>query len=153
MVSEPPKPPKISLIKTDFKSDKTTQVEEVRFAAGRLSIEVASERWTACVSFDALYGFRLLDELDLSEFWSQCTLADGWLFEVVSGGWKELELKRPHFISGHQEGVHEYLVIGLNECVSVLTKEAPRIVAVQPSNPSIERTCPGKPGHAAHVER
>jgi hypothetical protein len=23
----------------------------------------------------------------------------------------------------------------------------------QVANPSIERTCPGKPGHAAHVER
>lgn len=23
----------------------------------------------------------------------------------------------------------------------------------QAPNPSIERTCPGKPGHAAHVER
>jgi hypothetical protein len=26
-------------------------------------------------------------------------------------------------------------------------------IQVSTDNPSIERTCPGKPGHAAHVER
>jgi hypothetical protein len=135
-----PEAPEVSVIETDFKSDRSTRVDEVKLTTDGLSITVSSEQWEAQVSFGSLYGFRVLDELDLTEFWSQYPLANGWLFEVISGGWKVLELSRPSFISGRQSWVREYLIIGLDECVSVLSKEAPAIVAAQPSNISFQGT-------------
>lgn len=56
----------------------------------------------------SLWGFRMLDELDLTEFWSKCSLKTGWLFEVTAGGWKDL------------------LVVG-NDCVSVLSTDEPQL--------------------------
>ena len=119
--------PAVSVIETEFKSDRSTQVEEVSLTHEGLSVRVTSDQWDARVSFDSFYGFRVLDELDLTEFWSQCSLLEGWFYEVRSGGRKDLELSRPSFISGRQEWVKEYLIIGLNECVSVLSKERPTI--------------------------
>lgn len=124
------KPPSVVAVHTGFRSDRTTQLESVSFSAEGLSILVGSEHWKAKIIFEQSYGFRVLDELDLTEFWTQCSLVDGWFFEVMDGGWKTLELSRPHFLSGRNEWVREYLVIGLNECVSVLTKESPLIYAV-----------------------
>eukprot|EP01031_Cornospumella_fuschlensis_P031367 gene31367-37908_t len=95
------------------------------------------------ISFPQSYGFRVLDELDLTEFWSQCSLVQGWLFEVVSGGWKDLEMTRKHFYSGRSDWVREYLVVGLNECVSVLSKEEPVFEVQVPSNPSSKRALGG----------
>lgn len=140
MVSDPPK---VTVVKTPFLSDKTTQVESVSFTFEGLSVSVFSAQWDAKVVFEQTYGFRVLDELDLTEFWSHCSLADGWLFEVISGGWRSLELTRPFFLSGRQDWVREYLIIGLNECVSVLTKEKPVVADNTPSNHSLQPTAVG----------
>lgn len=136
-------PPAVTVVQTAFEPDRTTRVESVTLDSNGLSISVSSQRWDARVRFEQTYGFRVLDELDLTEFWSRCTLDDGWLFEVTSGGWKELELTRPYFYSGRQDWVREYLVVGLNECVSVLTKEVPSVLATAPSDPSLQPTAFG----------
>jgi hypothetical protein len=127
-------PPHIAAVPTPFVSDETTELSSVNFSSEGLVISVSSVHWEAKVTFTQTYGFRVLDELDLTEFWSQCSLRDGWLFEVKANGWKALELSRPTFFSGRQGWVREYLVVGRNECVSVLTKEEPMIVATAPSN-------------------
>jgi len=136
--------PRVAVVQTPFPSDNTTQVESVFFDSNGLSISVSSQHWDAKVVFKQTYGFRVLDELDLAEFWPLCTLADGWFFEVTSGGWKDLELARPYFVSGRQEWVREYLVIGINECVSVLTKEEPSVFANAPFNHSLQPTAAGR---------
>lgn len=119
--------PSIKAIETGLQSDRTTQIADVHMSAQELCVQVSSQAWDVNLKFEAFYGFRVLDELDLTEFWTQCTLMDGWLFEVRSGGWKDLELQRPAFLSGQNEWVKEYLIVGLNECVSVLAKELPSI--------------------------
>lgn len=129
--------PRVTVVQTPFLPDKTAQVESVSFSSEGLSVSVSAAQWEAKVVFAQTYGFRVLDELDLTEFWSQCSLADGWFFEVTGNGWKTLELTRPTFLSGRQDWVREYLVVGFNECVSVLTKEEPIVVAVPLSNPSL----------------
>lgn len=129
-------PPRVVSIATPVVAEKTTQVESVSFGSGGLTIAMSSEHWEAMISFPQSYGFRVLDELDLTEFWSQCSLVQGWLFEVVSGGWKDLEMTRKHFYSGRSDCVREYLVVGLNECVSVLSKEEPVFEVQVPSYPS-----------------
>jgi hypothetical protein len=120
-----PVPPKVVLVPTPVTAEQTTQVESVSFGSGGLIVAMSSEHWVAKVSFSQNYGFRVLDELDLTEFWSQCSLAEGWLFEVISGGWKDLEKQREHFYSGRHVWVREYLVVGFNDCVSILSKEEP----------------------------
>ncbi|NHL00374.1 hypothetical protein [Rubrivivax benzoatilyticus] len=135
--------PNVAVVSTPFASDETTEVSSVRFSRDGLVISVSSTQWDAKVTFSQMYGFRVLDELDLTEFWSQCSLRDGWLFEVTTNGWKTLELSRPAFYSGRQGWVREYLVVGRDECVSVLTKEAPLVVAETPSNLSLQPTAFG----------
>jgi hypothetical protein len=117
--------PNVSVIHTRFPPDKHADVTSVTYSSNGLYVAVSSAKWEARVNFVQTYGFRVLDELDISEFWSQCSLVDGWFFEVFSNGWKSLELSRPRFQSGRLEWVHEYLIVGRNECVSVLTKEEP----------------------------
>jgi hypothetical protein len=112
-------------VATPVDSDTTTEVVSVHLEEGVLTIEMASEHWDVTVVFPQSYGFRVLDELDLTDFFPQCSLAHGWLFEVLNGGWKDLELSRERFLSGRNAWVREYLLVGRDECVSVLTKEDP----------------------------
>ncbi len=91
------------------------------------------------VSFDSSIGFRVLDEGNLLEFWEKFNLNSGWLYRIISGGWFDLESKRNGFVSQHHSDVQEYLIIGVNECVSVLAGEAPTVVlpsSNKASNPS-----------------
>lgn len=79
------------------------------------------------VLFSMPTGFRVLDEGDLVEFWRDYHTGNGWLYEVSSGGWHELESRRDGFITQHTDGVKEYLVVGTNDCVSVLAHERPKV--------------------------
>src|SRR5687768_14309645 len=51
------------------------------------------------VVFRAVIGFRALDERDLGEFWPEYSEPNGWLWEVRSGGWVDVEKTRPVFNS------------------------------------------------------
>lgn len=132
--------PTVSIVETGFVSDRTTIVEEVKLSENGLEITVDSNKWTVKVHFDAVYGFRVLDEGDLGEFWSECNLLQGWCFKVLRGGWSELEKTREHFVSGKLYDPLEFLIIGLNECVSVLASDSPTISVIQPSNKQIHPT-------------
>ncbi len=72
------------------------------------------------VVFSNPIGFRVLDEGDLLEFWENYHTGNGWLYKVVSGGWHDLESKRDGYLSKETRNVQEYLVVGENDCVSVL---------------------------------
>jgi hypothetical protein len=122
--------PKVLAVSTEFPPDDEADLDALTFTSDGLVVTLASPRWCAQVVFTQTYGFRVLDELDMTEFWSGCSLNDGWLFEVTSGGWKDLESTRPSFTPGRLTWVREYLVIGRDKCVSVLTKEDP-IVRVE----------------------
>ena len=66
------------------------RVASVSFDSERLSVLVENAGWEAEVVFEQIFGFRVLDELDLTRFWSHCSLKVGWLFEVTAGGWMAL---------------------------------------------------------------
>jgi hypothetical protein len=76
--------------------------------------------------FDGVEGFRVLDEGDLCEFWAPEVRVDGWLWQVHRGGWFDLERTRPGFLSG-ERALLEFLVLGENDCVSILAHDAPTI--------------------------
>lgn len=117
-------PPVVKLIENAFASSGAVDVDSVRFDMHEgLSVAVESKEWAVELRFEQTYGFRVLDELDLTEFWPLCSLDQGWLYEVLDGGWRSLEAVRPSFCAGRAAWVREYLIVGRNECVSVLTKE------------------------------
>ncbi|MFP8780489.1 hypothetical protein [Hydrogenophaga sp. RWCD_12] len=120
---------KCHVVQTSFPPDDDTDMESLRFTPDGLSFTMVSSRWRAKVVFAQTYGFRVLDELDMAEHLSGCCLADGWLFEVACGGWKDFECTRPSFTTGRLSWVREYLVIGRDKCASVLTKEEPVVQA------------------------
>ena len=93
-----------------------------------LYIEPTYDAEPIVVTFDSPLGFRVLDEGNLLEFWDHFTLKDGWLFQISAGGWYQLESERNGFVSQHHSDVQEYLIIGVNECVSVLSGDQPKVV-------------------------
>lgn len=126
--------PKVLIIESPYKSDRSTIVDEVKLSDSGLDIIVESKNWKIKANFDATWGFRVLDEGDLGEFWTECDLTKGWCFEVFEGGWNSLEKTRDHFVTGKLCEPHEYLIIGLNECVSILAHEPPVITELASSN-------------------
>ena len=84
------------------------------------------------VVFDKVRGFRVLDEGDLLEFWKPDVGAKGWLWRVEKGGWFALESLREGFVSGSIKDYKEFLVLGQNECVSVIAYDIPKIEAPKP---------------------
>ena len=86
-----------------------------------------SENKTIKVRFNNEFGpcsLRLLDESDLSENWTEINMSQGWIYKVSSGGWFEQESQREGFLMQHSSNIYrEYLIIGLDACISVFTKE------------------------------
>ncbi|BET26677.1 hypothetical protein RGQ30_21780 [Limnobacter thiooxidans] len=114
-------------IETGLSSDRSTEIVGVNWNTEGLKVSVFSKQWNACVRFEWVHGFRVLDESDLTEFWQHCNLLNGWVFEVLSGGWRELENQRENFITGKSDKVKEFLIIGTNECISILSEQPPAI--------------------------
>ena len=82
------------------------------------------------IIFKNIVGFRVLDEGNLLEFWNPDTRASGWLWEVEKGGWLDLEKLRHGFVEGYHENEYrkEFLVLGQNNCLSIITNSAPIII-------------------------
>jgi hypothetical protein len=85
------------------------------------------------VSFSSVLGFRVLDERDLMEFWTECSAPSGWVFEITSGGWLSSESKRPGcLIATMSPEAKEFLVAGCNSCVSVIGLDEPILSNLSP---------------------
>ena len=93
----------------------------------RISLSFENNNEPIYVVFDSSRGYRVLDEVDLLEFWKPESRAEGWLWKVLKGGWFELESTRGGFVSGVSDGYEEYLILGENECVSVISSSPPVI--------------------------
>ena len=127
--------PRATPVHTDYGPSADASVVSVHRDSSGLCVHVKSETWEAQVLFETDWGFRVLGELDLSEFWRNFSLRDGWLFEVHAGGWLDLERTRPSFTSGRLYQLREYIVVGTGNCVSVIAEQAPDIRGA-PSNNS-----------------
>lgn len=104
-------------------------LRRLSFDGETLTVEIQGEGLAfARVVFRGVVGFRVLDDRDLCEFWNRFSEPNGWLWEVRSGGWGDLERTRPSFNS-HElvQGLREFLIAD-NTCVSVLCTATPEIV-------------------------
>lgn len=82
----------------------------------------------ARVIFHDVRGLRILDESDLTEFWNTYSEPNGWLWEVKSGGWYDLERTRSTFLSQHMiAGLREFFIAD-DTCISVLCTSPPELV-------------------------
>ncbi len=84
------------------------------------------------VLFEGVCGFRVLDERDLLELWGKDNRADGWFWQIDSGGWFDLEKFRQGFVSGLSDDYTEYLILGINDCVSIIASDVPTIELPRP---------------------
>ncbi|MEC7264448.1 MAG: hypothetical protein VXW38_11960 [Bacteroidota bacterium] len=120
-------PPKVSQVNFDLHEN--LELINLSYDLWRLTITLTmpGKKKMIYLTFENIYGFRLLDEGDLLEFWDSNTGTKGFLWKVESGGWLDLEKNRGGFVSGHNRDIQEYLVKGINECASVLTSKGPAI--------------------------
>ena len=108
---------------------------EYDLAVLRLSLEFEEQLGPVYLEFERIGGFRVLDEGQLSAFWGKEHRADGWLWEVKSGGWYALESTRDDFVMGLTplgKGPREFIVLGVDDCVSVITWAEPRVQVAGP---------------------
>jgi len=116
--------------------DDAIKVVEIRWTdADGASIDVLSRKsgQTCNVVFEHVVGFRTLDELDIASMWTEADKADlssTWLFQVDRGGWFDLESTRLDFYAQHEpKRPSEFLVVGYQACVSILSHAMPRLNA------------------------
>lgn len=103
-------------------------VRDLRYDGRDLTIAIQGRGFSyAHVIFRRPVGFRVLDEGDLVEYWNTYSEPHGWLWEVLRGGWLDLERRRPYFWRDEREGLREYFLVD-NECINVLAWEPPEIV-------------------------
>ena len=113
--------------------DNACKVVEVKWLSrAGTSVRVLSRRTgRACiVEFAAVYGVRILHELDLAGLWTSLPaelLRSSWLFEVYAGVWVELESRRADFQVTKESTLREFIIVGYQECVSVMTDRMPTL--------------------------
>ena len=105
------------------------EIKTLSYTEAKLSVELEfyKDNKGAEITFTSIIGFRLLDEGDLCDYWSEINLKIDWLFEVQQGGWLEFESRRDDFLSKNHDGVQEFLIISNNDCVNVICYEVPTI--------------------------
>ena len=120
-------------IDTPYDSRGVPEVERLEYDLWELRVTVrfAAGEPPVCVTFSSPNGFRVLDEGNLNEFWSEGARSGGWIWAVSSGGWLDHESKRQGFVREMTAGL-EYLVLGQNDCVSVVSDSPPRIIEASP---------------------
>lgn len=93
-----------------------------------ITLEFANQDSPVYVRAEEVIGFRVLDEGNLLEFWSPEDRPDGWMWKIKSGGWFELESTRKGFISGYDKEYSEYLILGVDDCINIITDIQPNII-------------------------
>lgn len=102
-------------------------VRDLRYD-GDLTIAIQGPGFSyAKIVFRHPAGFRVLDEGDLTEYWNTYSEPNGWLWEVLRGGWLDLERRRPYFFTGEHEDLREYFLVD-DKCINVLAWKPPEII-------------------------
>ncbi|PKI02253.1 hypothetical protein [Glaciecola sp. 33A] len=111
-------------------NDGDVEVVNIQYDLEFLDVQVSilATQEVLTLRFDMTEGFRVLDERDLHNWWQVITMKDGWCFKVESGGWLSQESSRTDFMIGSLEYYKEFLIIGLDTCVSVIAQKEPVIL-------------------------
>ena len=79
------------------------------------------------IVFEQPRGFKMLDEGDMLNYWGNQEMIGNWLFEIKSGGWLDTEDNAGGFAS-KLLGFREFLIGGVDDCISVISNKEPIIV-------------------------
>lgn len=123
--------PSVEPLHTATDMGTSPSVLAINYQSSKLRVQLsagAEDEGSLLIVFKRPEGFRVLDEGDLLEFWESSMPGAGWLYLVHRGGWNDLESTRDGYLSRHKANLCEYLIIGKNECVSVLCRQRPEIV-------------------------
>jgi len=106
-----------------------SEIIRVEYALGTLTVYLRDvEGKGFAVIFEDVRGYRVLDECNIGEYWPECSEPRGHIFLVESGGWLERENARPSFLESELiEGLKEFLIPGVEDCVSVLCVKSPEV--------------------------
>jgi len=64
---------------------------------------------------------------DSLEFWNDEIRLNDWFWNIEKGGWTDLERTRKGFVSGLNNETTEYLILGINHCISIIANDKPKI--------------------------
>ena len=104
-----------------------TVIRTIRFDEPDLVVELQGVGLSFVrVVFRDVIGYRVIDEREITEFWNDYSEPNGWLWEVLSGGWLSLERTRKNFNPLGLE-LREFFVVD-NYCINVLCPETPTIL-------------------------
>lgn len=105
----------------------SAEILSVKYEPNSLRVQITPEPESFSVYFEVVAGFRMLDERDLTDVWSDANYdPKASVYRVISGGWLSLEKTRPSFLSDYTGDVTEYLITSNNECISVLAETEPK---------------------------
>ncbi|MCL1050810.1 hypothetical protein L2755_14425 [Shewanella abyssi] len=118
---------KASLIDFPCYTGNQTYIESLSYNLDELKIIVVAD---SAIRIEVIFyqpiGFRCLDEGDMLEYWENPEVTKNWILQIHDSGWLSQESMRNGFLSKSSE-VKEYLIKGLNDCVSVLDSDCPSV--------------------------
>jgi len=123
--------PKVKEFDINFSNKSIPEIFNVNYDLWTLKLTLSFNDHPSLVYliFKNVVGFRVLDEGNLLEFWDSEVRTPGWIWKVESGGWFELEKLRSGFLAQYHAISHnEYLILGINDCVSVISESEPIII-------------------------
>lgn len=121
--------PKVTPVEIAFPSVGHPEIVNINYDLWRLTITLnfSKKDNPVYVTFENIIGFRVLDEGDLLEFWDNDLRLNSWFWNIEKGGWTDLERSRNGFISGLHNDSTEYLILGINDCISIIANDKPKV--------------------------
>lgn len=101
-------------------------IRHLEYEGKDLLVRFQGEKWVYTrLVFRSPVGIRILNESDVLEYWNEYSEPNGWLWEVLSGGWLDLERTRRTFNTIGRV-LREYFIAD-EICVNVLCADPPKI--------------------------
>jgi len=121
--------PKVIPVEIAFPAEGHPEIVNINYDLWRLIITLSFSKKDnpVYVTFENIVGFRVLDEGDLLEFWNDEIRLNDWFWNIEKGGWTDLERTRKGFVSGLNNETTEYLILGINHCISIIANDKPKI--------------------------
>jgi len=118
--------PKLKEISTPIAIGNNSHVISINYDLEKLIIilDIDNQNKLLEIIFEDQRGFRVLDEGDLCRYWTAGKRTES-VVEVLGNGWLEYESKGHLEVTSSSSEYKEFLISGMNECVSILSLEAP----------------------------
>ncbi|WP_047451727.1 hypothetical protein [Alistipes sp. ZOR0009] len=114
-------------IETIIRNFKTPEILSINYNLENIEIQYSVDEFEEYfITFNNPIGFKCLHERDLGSFWKDKKMVENWIVEILEGGWLKTEIDNG-FISNHIFEVREFLIKGIDDCVTVFASNEPII--------------------------